>query len=427
VSDTNSYEERIKRALDTRASTIDPHPEPVELTARIARRERRRTRALSAALVLALFAGPLLGFVVGRGHGNDGHSISAEAPASESGASDGTTATSSSVPVTTVPPELAARYGGSGASALEGVEFAPSGPFERAFTRDHDGITVRAYRAAVDVPATAGPPWWTPPAWCFPNAAVQADVSSEAVAANVRAVTYAQLPHGALGGSLSRVGDDEGAPLWLVIAQVPPDAARVVASFAAGATDEMQPVGHVAVLVGHASGSSASDAAVSLEAFDDAGRSLGRVEASSQGINPLTASDAAQCAVPQQLPPAGKEQPADVNAARAAVTATWNLAHDKNAPQAQALSAYDDPSGFAEIEDRMAHGPYGAQIAATTVYLDDIVFESATRAAFSYHWNTPGAQSFGTRFGEAVLVDGAWKITRATACQNFALGGETCP
>src|SRR5262245_60824419 len=131
----NDYEDRIKRALEARASTIDPHPEPVELTARIARRERRRTRALSAALVIALFAGPVLGFVVGRGHGDDGHSVSAEAPLSETGASDSTTTTWSSLPVTTVPPDVAASSAGGGVSAAEGVEMAPSGPFERAFLR----------------------------------------------------------------------------------------------------------------------------------------------------------------------------------------------------------------------------------------------------------------------------------------------------
>ena len=67
----SDYEDRIRRALDVHATRIDAQPEPEDLTDRIAGRERRRTRALSAALVIVLFAGPTLGFVLGRGGGND--------------------------------------------------------------------------------------------------------------------------------------------------------------------------------------------------------------------------------------------------------------------------------------------------------------------------------------------------------------------
>ena len=49
------------------------------------------------------------------------------------------------------------------------------------------------------------------------------------------------------------------------------------------------------------------------------------------------------------------------------------------------------------------------------------------RAAIKYHWDVPGyGTSFYNRFGEVVLVDGTWKVTRASMCQDFALAGTYC-
>ena len=64
---------------------------------------------------------------------------------------------------------------------------------------------------------------------------------------------------------------------------------------------------------------------------------------------------------------------------------------------------------------------------AAVVGLDDVVFETATRAAVKYHWDVPGyGMSFYNRFGEVVLVDGTWKVTRESMCQDFALASVQC-
>ena len=34
--------------------------------------------------------------------------------------------------------------------------------------------------------------------------------------------------------------------------------------------------------------------------------------------------------------------------------------------------------------------------------------------------------SFANRFGEVVLVDGTWKVTRESMCQDFALASVQC-
>jgi hypothetical protein len=129
-----------------------------------------------------------------------------------------------------------------------------------------------------------------------------------------------------------------------------------------------------------------------------------------------------------ELPPPGAEQPADVPAARQAVTDSFLLAHGAHdEAQEQMMSAIDDPTDFPEYWNELATGTFKEQVDAAVIGVDDIVFMSATRAAVKYHWDVPGyGSSFHNRFGEVVLVDGVWKVTRATMCQDFALAGTMC-
>ena len=170
----SDYEDRIRRALDVRAARIDAQPEPEELTDRIAGRERRRTRALSAALVIVLFAGPTLGFVLGRGGGNDElrarrrrRAVTASRSATRARCPRSPTAAT-----TTVPPQESSSFaaGGSGSAASD-LMFAagPSQPLARVYTRDAGGVKVRVYRADVERPGGNGPPWWEPPAVVLPE------------------------------------------------------------------------------------------------------------------------------------------------------------------------------------------------------------------------------------------------------------------
>ena len=90
-------------------------------------------------------------------------------------------------------------------------------------------------------------------------------------------------------------------------------------------------------------------------------------------------------------------------------------------------SYFDDAHGFAAINEKLLAGPFAAQVKTAQIVLDDVVFESPTRAALAYHVHEPNYTDLSARFGEAVLVDGAWKITRATYCGDVALAGLVCP
>lgn len=64
-----------------------------------------------------------------------------------------------------------------------------------------------------------------------------------------------------------------------------------------------------------------------------------------------------------------------------------------------------------------------------SVRVEEVRFLNPATAAVRYTIVLPGYNipEFPNRIGEAVLFDGRWKVTRATLCQDFQLGGVTCP
>jgi hypothetical protein len=441
----SELDDRIRQALARQASLLRERPDLDALNYRIARRDRRRTRGISAALVLALLAGPTLGFLAGRAGGPGRPDV-----ASGSGG-DGVTVEDAPGPL----PTLAPRGSGSGAVlAAGGTEeqgvagpWYPGmqGPLARAFVRDVDGTTIRVYRAAVDTPTYAGPPWWEPPPTCFPNGYVQADVSTDDAVGIVSGGLYAELPNTSVVGSLGALGVAEGAPLWVVVAQAPAGTSIVRATFPGGQDDEMEPVDGVAVLVGPASiepGDPAEyETTVPLEAFDAGGRSLGsgtaRVggsfvtaipEAASSSAGISVAEPSPECFGPQQLPPPGAEQPADPAAARAEIERLFGVRYGDRTDE-ERLAGLDDPTGMREVYEQLRTGPYAEQVLGSRVVFRDLVFLSATRAAVQYITEIPGypPDGVGQQFGEVVFVDGRWKLTRESVCRDVQLAGITCP
>jgi hypothetical protein len=441
----SELDDRIRQALARQAISLREQPDLDALNYRIARRDRRRTRGISAALVLALLAGPTLGFLAGRAAGPGRPDVASGSD------DDGVTVDDTPAPLPTLAP------GGSGSGAVlaaGGTEERgvgePSypgmqGPLARAFVREVDDITIRVYRAAVDTPTYAGPPWWEPPPTCFPNGYVQADVSTVDAVGIVSGGLYAELPNTSVVGSLGALGVAEGAPLWVVVAQASAGASTVRATVPHGRADEMEPVDGVAVLVGPASiepGNPAEyETTVPLEAFDAGGTSLGtgtaRVggyfvtaipEGTSSSAGVPVAEPSPECFGPQELPPPGAEQPADPAAARADIGRLFGVRFADRTEE-ERLANLDDPTGMREVYEQLRTGPFREQVLGSRTVLGDLVFLSATRAAVQYITEIPGypPDGVGQQFGEVVLVDGAWKITRESVCRDVQLAGITCP
>ncbi|MGZ4717061.1 MAG: hypothetical protein ACXWCB_10255, partial [Acidimicrobiales bacterium] len=114
--------------------------------------------------------------------------------------------------------------------------------------------------------------------------------------------------------------------------------------------------------------------------------------------------------------------PADPAAAEAAVRAAAATVYDPSAGAAR-LDAIDDPRGVAEANAEVLAGPYAESAATTTVTIGEVSFDRPDHAWFHYVLSA----GFGTRTGEAVLIDGRWRIARSTVCADLALAGVTCP
>jgi hypothetical protein len=438
VSDLN---DRIRQSLDRQAGWLRAQPDLDALTDRIARRDRRRLRGVFAVAVLAVFAGPALGFIAGRGTSQAGTDVLPGA------GGDSVTVEASGPLPTLVPPapgsDSAVALRADGASTQYRRFPGFQGPLAKAFVREVGGTTIHVYRAAIDSPAPEGPDWWEPPPTCFPNGYVQADVATEDAVGIVSGEVYPELPDGTVAGSLGALGVAEGAPRWVVVAQAPTGAARVRATFPGGDRDEMEPIDGVVVLIGSASLESGDEAeyetTVPLEAFDADGNSLGTgtalngrvylfAESADGLVIPSGAAQGADCSKPAELPPPGAEQPADPAAARAEIEGLFGVLFSDMTDE-ERLARLDDPSGMDQVYEELRTGPFAEQALGSRTILRDVVFLSATRAAVQYENEIPGYQTpaFGERFGDVVLVDGQWKLSRALVCHEVQLAGITCP
>ena len=64
-------------------------------------------------------------------------------------------------------------------------------------------------------------------------------------------------------------------------------------------------------------------------------------------------------------------------------------------------------------------------IKSATPRVNTIVFTSPTTATVEYDL-VASPYSFDGRIGNAVLDQGVWKVTAATACKDISLGGASC-
>jgi len=133
-----------------------------------------------------------------------------------------------------------------------------------------------------------------------------------------------------------------------------------------------------------------------------------------------TSSPGIRCppSLPVELSP-----PADRAAAAEEVSAAFGIAYDANLPADLRLSRIDDPTGVADASAAAKSGAYGGLTGTVRAEVLGVSFDRPGHATVGYLLTAAGV---GPRTGEAVLVDGAWKVTRSTVCADLALAGVEC-
>jgi hypothetical protein len=129
--------------------------------------------------------------------------------------------------------------------------------------------------------------------------------------------------------------------------------------------------------------------------------------------------------VPPTTAPSG-EEPADPEAARAAIVETYTTATDGSLTVAERRAYIEDSDELGPYLDRAA-APYLGILEHQTVTLSGIVFLDAERATLVYTLSFDGRMAPQTDVGYAVLDDGRWKVSRETVCTLIMRAGVTCP
>lgn len=236
-----------------------------------------------------------------------------------------------------------------------------------------------------------------------------------------------------------------------VVMQVEPDVESVRLTSPDGAVDTMQPLRGAAVLAvpvppgadvnlgfpggdtfdGYQLIAQRSDGAVQRADWDgieNGHPAWGGMGECNQGDGGVVVFDTvpASTAPAQELPEAGTAQPADPAAAEAEIEANFASLYGNPVDGVDRSGVIDDPSGLDVARRQVQDNGFGDEAEAAAVTIQDLVFVSPTEASFTYTLTTPAA-NFADQFGRARLLDGVWKITRGTLCQDMEKAGAVCP
>lgn len=120
---------------------------------------------------------------------------------------------------------------------------------------------------------------------------------------------------------------------------------------------------------------------------------------------------------------AAAAQPPDPEAARAEITTAFESFLDGTKPREERIAFVEDADELAEV---FAAGG-DAEPAGVTGQVANIAFTGAESATVLFDILVDGTVALPNFPGEAVFVDGAWKVSRTTVCDLIAQSGTTCP
>jgi len=224
----DGHEPELSHLLD---DPYAPPPSADVLRTIVTRGRRGRERALAGGLVLALVAGPLIGFLVGRSHNGSGSGQQLTAAAAPE------------TPSVTPGVDPAAGVPGSGTGArMQALT---------ARTTD-EGIRLRLFLTpapALTQPAN-GPQLEKPnnkaelPVYCRPSATLDVELSNDATIGRAVAPQWAQeTPPNPLSlAGMSFTGLAEGSPVFTVIVRAAGEVKSVRLTLDSGGSDSMAPV-----------------------------------------------------------------------------------------------------------------------------------------------------------------------------------------
>jgi hypothetical protein len=395
---TDDLEPRLRDHLRHRADRVTGPPDVADLHGRIDARQRTRTRALGAALALALVAGPLGGWALGHATVDERDPVASVGRDAGSLADDGPN--------------------GSGGGTLEegfgyGFGYGYEGPMELVTERTTaEGIRLVVHTTGLGEPE--GDP-------CSPDGVARVGIVDGDL------VDVVMLETAPSGAALGLAGGAGGRPLWVVVAR---STSLVGATFPNGKTDDAEPVGGVVVLAAYA------DAGAPLDSLTDDVVELSGLtpQATEEELQTIGLSGGCPERDPHVGPPLDLtmpepgEPPAEEPAARAEIEELFS-GYGGQDPDVE-VHRHERPNVWRDADARFReeHPEYFEWAKQVYMVPLEIVFTAPDRASVKYELKSdnPEIPAPGVRIGEAVLIDGEWKVSIETACGNLALAGIEC-
>ncbi len=412
---------------------IEPSPDRRSST-----RSRRRLAAGVAAAMLVAAAGGV-GYGIGRNVSDDAVTLApADTPATEAPAPAATSpeAAAPLSPSTTVEMMSEDSNASMNVSGSMGASMFGAEPLTLLAERNtDDGFTLRAHLGQLWDNGTYDggyPNGWTPASWCNPNGQLRVALGGNGVI-DTGSVPWWSEPRNGTAVSVVPLGAADGNPRWVVVAQAPVDVTNVTVTFDDGATDTVAPTNGVALLsvpgqpaeqVDESDYSYWTIPPVSYTVIFDG--ASGPTEVTSDGVGGWGDPEyRAACEPPPPALPEAGEQPADPASAEAEIRAAMTALYAAVGTDDVGSDLLDDATGVAEARAQVQAGGYADDAAGATATIDELVFTTPSESWFRYSIDTPG-NDFSNRYGIAVLIDGVWKITRSTVCQDLAMAGGDC-
>lgn len=447
-------EHEIADRLRSTASGVAATPDLVEVE-QVAGRERGRRRIATGVAAAMLVAGAGgVGFGLGRSAaGNDAGSTASPAATTEPvgvAASTGDTQPddpsdhsdrpddvvadsdeSSDTPVVapttaafdeqlaTIVPEASAD------PALTSSYYEPYGqPLEYISERTiSSGYRVRVLRG----PSWGEPEWgvgdeWAPAPFCWATGELRVTIDGPDVVDVTGSGWYTELYDG-LEATVSEAGIADGHPMRVVVVQAAEGVSEVAVTWSDGGSDRAPVVGGFAALVVDGDSAYDTDLDFALDVTDASGTTT--VLRSDLDHNSDPAYRAACQPPPPPLPDPG-EQPADPDAARAAISERFDLLFTREvARDDKPDDLLDDWTGVAEAISAVDEGDFATSAGSAKHQIDELVFTGPTSAWFRYSIDTD-AGFFGERYGTAERIGDVWQFPRALICQDLSLAGGGC-
>jgi hypothetical protein len=407
------------------------------------RRRRRLVAGVGAAMLITAAGG--VGYGIGRGVDRDTGAVDAGAAGADEAAPTTVAVldragTESPMPSADSESDRAGWTEGAdtGPRSSGGVGYAPFGtqPMETLFERTTpSGFVVRVQLGQTwesEMHADWGAGDWRPAPWCFETGQMRVSMAGNGIV-DVGGVPWYAEPFKERAVSWVLLGGNDASPQWVVVAQVPADVTNVRVAFADGSNDSVVPQRGIAVLTAPGAPSTPvqegdytywMDPTPSFQVVFEGGADPVAIDSDSAGIWNDPEFRASCTPPPPALPDAG-DQPADAAAAEAEIRSAMSSLYGAIDEGVDRSAFLDDPTGVAEAREQVQSGVYADDAASARATIVELVFTAPDEAWFRYSIDTDG-NDFDNRYGIARQVDGIWKITRSTVCQDLSLAGGDC-